>query len=92
MWDDLFRTSGAVSAAFDPPKLIQESESLVLPSAHAMCSASQVGAVTRAGELGPVKAFTGLGIALVGCLDLSLLPFSPDDTWLGPALEKVMLE
>lgn len=74
-------------------RLSDHGAALVLPAAT--CLVTAVGALGEDGE-GPTtrtKAAAGLGMALLGCLKLALLlPSSPVDPGLRPALQKSLLE
>lgn len=74
-------------------RLTQLAESLVLPTAQVLCEASNAAAVGGIAKSGAAQALVGRGMALLGCLRLALLlPSSPVDPGLKPALKKGLLE
>lgn len=92
-WDNVDGPLRSALGACPDERLTARAESLVVPAVRNLAHALEgLGGLGAAGPTPLVEASAGLGMALVGCLRLVLLlPSSPVDPGLRPALKKGLL-
>lgn len=94
-WDMLYASLKSLLRTCPDERLAMHADSLVIPAVKALCHAREALAKEAGGLAWSLKTDTaaGLGVVYLGCLRLVLLlPSSPVDPGLRPALEKELLE
>lgn len=92
-WDQLEGSIRSVLQSCGDERLVRQTDDLVIPALrHITFAMESLVGVKNVGPIPRVKASTGLGIALLGTLNFTLLlPSSPVDPGLRPALKKKLL-